>query len=150
MINHNAFKILKAITCKLCWLSFLMATTTGSSLIVVGLTLPLYTDPKPPSPIFNILLKPFVASISSWREKTLKLCSFSLYNSGILLDGNEFDGLKPFLVAELLDLSPWFNSGADLDILLDLDFPFGLKKHFIFLNKLIISDRSKTVTNSKG
>lgn len=112
-------------TCKLCWLSFLMATTTGSPLGVMGLILPLYTDPKPPSPIFNILLKPFVASTSSWREKALKFCSFSLYNSGILLEGNELDGLKPCSLADLLDFSPWFNSGADFDIPLDFDFPLG-------------------------
>lgn len=109
-----------------------MATTVGSPRPSGGLIVPLYTLPKPPSPIFSNLLKPFVASLSSWKLKTLKLCSLSLYNSGMLLgDGNELDDLLARVIAEVSDLFWLFSSGAEFDPLLSLDLSLK-KKHFIF------------------
>ena len=110
-----------------------MATTVGSPRPSGGLIVPLYTLQKPPSPIFSNLLKPFVASLSSWKLKTLKLCSFSLYNSGMLLgDGNELDDLLARVIAVVSDLFWLCSSGAEFDPLLFLDLSLK-KKHFIFL-----------------
>jgi hypothetical protein len=83
-------------TCKLCGFNFFMATEIGLPLPFLGLIVPLYTLPKPPSPTFCNLLKPFVESLSSWNEKAIKFCSFSLNNSGMLLgEGNELEDLVP-------------------------------------------------------
>lgn len=88
---------------------------------------PLYTLPKPPSPIFNILLKFLVASLSSERVKTLKFCSLSLYISGML----RADDTEP---VDLVTLSPsglpllllsLLNSGADSP-LRDLDLSLNM------------------------
>lgn len=104
-----------------------MATMVGGpSPPSAGLTEPLYTLPNPPSPILSSLLKLLVASLSSVREKTLRLPSLSLYISGMLRaegDGREPVDLAARLVPapELLSLlvvAP--NSGAEFPPLLHL------------------------------
>lgn len=108
-----------------------MATKIGLPLPFLGLIVPLYTLPKPPSPTFCDLLKPFVESLSSWNGKAIKFCSFSLYNSGMLFgEGNELEDFVPRSKAEVRESLLFLNSGADFDsvcLLLDLKG----KKHFI-------------------
>lgn len=129
-------------TCSPCVLSFLMATTVGGPTPPsAGLIEPLYTLPKPPSPILSRRLKLLVASLSSMREKTLRLPSLSLYISGMLrADG---DGREPVdLTARLLLLAPELlslllvvvpNSGAEFPPFLLLRL--NRWKHLIILSK---------------
>lgn len=125
-----------------------MATTIGSPRPFGGLIVPLYTLPNPPSPIFSSLWKPFVASLSSSYWKTLKLCSFSLYNSGMLRgDCNESNDLVPRVTAELSDLFWFCSSGADLDPLLVLNLSLK-KKQFIFLSFRYQMPKFKQRSNS--
>lgn len=117
-------------TCKPRVLSFFIATRIGSAPSSgSGLIVPLYTFPKPPSPILSILLKPCVAFTISCKVKILKLCSFSLYNSFMLLgDGSELgeDLLAPLLPTWFLFFLRFGNSGSDFDLFLK-------KKQFIFI-----------------
>lgn len=104
-------------------LSLLIATGNGSPCPSEGLMDPLYTLPNPPSPILSVLLKPWVASLSSCKVKTLKLFSFSLYKSFTLLGEDR----EPVELAARFTAGFFFlcNSGADLHLSLK-------KKHFIF------------------
>ena len=84
---------------------------------------PLYTLPKPPSPSLSILLKPLVASLSSCKVKTLKLCSFSLYKSFTLFGE---DTEEPVEVAARFTAGVFFLCSSGADLLFALK-----KKHFI-------------------
>lgn len=101
-----------------------------------GLIEPLYTTPKPPSPILSNLLKLLVASLSSNRENTLKLCSLSLYISGMPLgdDIEPVDLVTPRSSPEFCGFLVFLNSGADF-VALDLHLFLNMLKHFIVLWK---------------
>ena len=105
-------------------LSLLIATMVSSPWSPSSLIFPLYTLPKPPSPILSDLLNPFVAILSSSRVKALRLCSFSLYNSGMLRGVGNVSNAS----ITRSDLFLWFGSLVGPAPLLIFFFRLKLKK----------------------